>query len=185
MRLSGESRALFLPGFISRLPKAARFSAALRLAIWRAPESSRYLIEGTISRSRRAIARESWQSHCETKPRRSPKAEGSGAPKGAIVLAALARRGSAPCDRCARLPALHSGACQSERTLQLSPGRASRDQQATQALPAPSIALKPGTWRSGRNTGGIDTRTARERGYKPRPQEPHSLHQSAVTGRRP
>jgi hypothetical protein len=23
------------------------------------------------------------------------------------------------------------------------------------------------------------------RGYKPRPQEPHSLHQSAVTGRRP
>jgi hypothetical protein len=26
---------------------------------------------------------------------------------------------------------------------------------------------------------------ARERGYKPRPQAPHSLHRSAVTGRRP
>jgi hypothetical protein len=24
--------------------------------------------------------------------------------------------------------------------------------------------------------------TARERGYEPRPQEPHSLHDSAVTG---
>ena len=35
------------------------------------------------------------------------------------------------------------------------------------------------------NAGGDDARTARERGYKPRPQEPHSLHQLAVTGRRP
>ena len=29
----------------------------------------------------------------------------------------------------ARLPALHSGACQSDRTLQLSPGRASRERE--------------------------------------------------------
>ena len=50
------------------------------------------------------------------------------------------------------------------------------------ALPAPSLALKPGTWLAGLNAGGDDTRTARERGYEPRPQEPHSLRQSAVTG---
>jgi hypothetical protein len=55
----------------------------------------------------------------------------------------------------------------------------------TQALPAPSIALKRSTPRAGRIAGGNDARTARERGYKPRPQEPHSLHQSAVTARRP
>jgi hypothetical protein len=54
-----------------------------------------------------------------------------------------------------------------------------------QALPAPSIALKPNTWRPGRNARGVDARTARERGHKPRPQEPHSLHPTAVTGRRP
>ena len=53
------------------------------------------------------------------------------------------------------------------------------------ALSAPSIALKPNTWRPGRNAGWVDARAARERGYKPRPQEPHSLHPTAVTGRRP
>jgi hypothetical protein len=46
----------------------------------------------------------------------------------------------------------------------------------TQALPAPSFALKQGTLRPGRDAGGDDARTARERGYKPRPQEPHPLH---------
>jgi hypothetical protein len=45
----------------------------------------------------------------------------------------------------------------------------------TRVLPAPPIALKRGTPRAGRNAGRIDARTARERGYKPRPQEPHSL----------
>jgi hypothetical protein len=54
--------------------------------------------------------------------------------------------------------------------------------ERTQALPAPSFALKRSTPRAGRYAGGDDARTARERGYKPRPQEPHSLHQSAVTG---
>ena len=53
------------------------------------------------------------------------------------------------------------------------------------ALPSLRIALKRGTSRAGRYAGGDDARTARERGYKPRPQEPHSLHQLAVTGRRP
>jgi hypothetical protein len=51
-----------------------------------------------------------------------------------------------------------------------------------QVLPAPSPALKRSTPRAGRNAGGDDARTARKRGYKPRLQEPHSLHQSAVTG---
>ena len=48
--------------------------------------------------------------------------------------------------------------------------------ERTKALPAPSTALKRSTSRAGRNAGGDDARTARERGYKPRPQEPHSLH---------
>jgi len=85
---------------------------------------------------------------------------------------------------CARLPALHRGACRSERT----PDSAQAVLHATKrlpALPAASIALKQGTLRAGRDAGGIDARTARERGYKPRPQEPHSLHPTAVTGRRP
>jgi len=43
------------------------------------------------------------------------------------------------------------------------------------ALPTPSIALKQSTLRAGRSAGGDDARTARERDYKPRPQEPHSL----------
>jgi len=47
------------------------------------------------------------------------------------------------------------------------------------------IALKRCTSHAGRHAGGDDARTARERGYKPRPQEPHSPHRSAVTGRRP
>jgi hypothetical protein len=41
--------------------------------------------------------------------------------------------------------------------------------------PAPPIALKRSTPLAGPNAGGDDARTARERGYKPRPQEPHSL----------
>jgi hypothetical protein len=57
--------------------------------------------------------------------------------------------------------------------------------ERTQALPAPSVALKRSTPRAGRNPGGNDAQAARERGYKPRPQEPHSPHPTAVTGRRP
>src|SRR5208282_6920920 len=41
------------------------------------------------------------------------------------------------------------------------------------------------TSRAGHYAGRVDARTARERGYKPRPQEPHSPHRTAVTGRRP
>jgi hypothetical protein len=45
----------------------------------------------------------------------------------------------------------------------------------TRLLPASSIALKRSTPLPGRYAGRDDARTARERGYKPRPQEPHSL----------
>ena len=54
--------------------------------------------------------------------------------------------------------------------------------ERTRALPAPSITLKRSTPRPGRSAGGVDARAARERGYEPRPEEPHPLHQSAVTG---
>ena len=84
----------------------------------------------------------------------------------------------------ARLPALRGGSCRSDRTLRLSPGRASRDEVRRRYLRL-WIALKRGTPRAGHSTGGNDARTARGRGYKPRPQEPHSPHPTAVTGRRP
>ena len=48
-----------------------------------------------------------------------------------------------------------------------------------------SVALKPSTWLADRSVGGVVTRTARERGYKPRPQEPLPPHQSAVAGDTP
>ena len=84
----------------------------------------------------------------------------------------------------ARLPALRCGACPaSER--QDSAQAALHAKHDAKALPPLRIALKRGTSRPGRCAGGDDARTARERGYKPRPQEPHSLHQLAVTGQRP
>jgi hypothetical protein len=38
------------------------------------------------------------------------------------------------------------------------------------------------TSRTGHSAGRVDAQAARERSYKPRPQEPHSPYQSAVTG---
>jgi hypothetical protein len=86
----------------------------------------------------------------------------------------------------ARLAALHRGACLGDRTPRLNPGRASRERRV-QALPARHrpIALKRSTSRAGHSAGGDDAWTARERGDKPRPQEPHSSRQSAVTGDAP
>jgi hypothetical protein len=66
------------------------------------------------------------------------KAEGGGAPKGASNqfrasqtsfrgLRNPSARGSGPMSGAVRLPALHRGACQSDRTLRLSPGRVSRE----------------------------------------------------------
>jgi len=59
--------------------------------------------------------------------------------------------------------------------------RFTRNKRDTQALPAPSFALKRSTPRPGHTAGGDDARTARERGYKSRPQEPHSLHVPGVS----
>ena len=50
-----------------------------------------------------------------------------------------------------------------------------RANERMRALPTPSLPLKQGTLRSGRDAGGDDARTARERSHKLRPQEPHSL----------
>jgi hypothetical protein len=57
-----------------------------------------------------------------------------------------------------------------------------RANERTQALSAPSITLKRCTSCPGRSAGGDDARAARERSYELRPQEPHSLHRSAVAG---
>jgi hypothetical protein len=47
--------------------------------------------------------------------------------------------------------------------------------ERTQALPAPSLALKRSTSRAGRYAGGVDARIARERSDEPRPRGPHAL----------
>jgi hypothetical protein len=62
----------------------------------------------------------------------------------------------------------HRGTCCSERTPQLSPGHASRETRGCGSYPQPSLALKQGTLRPGRNAGGDDARTARERVTNPR-----------------
>jgi hypothetical protein len=51
--------------------------------------------------------------------------------------------------------------------------------------PPHAVPVQRSTSRAGHSAGRTDARAAWERGYKPRPREPHSLHRSAVTGRRP
>jgi len=48
--------------------------------------------------------------------------------------------------------------------------------------PPSAVPVQRGTPQAGRNAGRTDARTARVRGYKPRPREPHPPRQSAVTG---
>jgi len=61
----------------------------------------------------------------------------------------------------ARLSALHRGSCLGQLP-KLDPGRASRD-AVRRRYPHLGIALKRSTSRAGRNAGGVDARTARER----------------------
>ena len=61
----------------------------------------------------------------------------------------------------ARLSALHRGACLGHLP-KLDPGRASRD-AVRRRWPRLGVALKRSTSRAGRNAGGVDARTARER----------------------
>src|ERR1051326_141825 len=63
------------------------------------------------------------------------------------------------------------------------PGRASREREDA-GVTRSSLAPKPSTWHPDRNVEGVDTRTARERGYKPRPQEPHSLRLTGAPSRK-
>jgi hypothetical protein len=99
------------------------------------------------------------------------KIKGGGAPVGATVPWGLATQRMSP-SHCAsgeaarpagraRLSALHRGAC-SGQLPKLDPGRASRD-AVRRRYPHLGTALKRSTSRAGRNAGGVDARTARER----------------------
>ena len=128
--------------------------------------------------SRRACASEFCQPRRQSKidspPANKPreakrrKAQSSHWPRGLNKRCRLPRpaRGSALFSGRARLPALHRGSDRSALTL----GSAQAALHATKrmrALPAPSIALKRSTSHAGRNAGGDDARTARERLAKP------------------
>jgi hypothetical protein len=125
-------------------------------------------------------------------------AEGSGAPKGAYSSGPCLRSTAArlaTADKCTQsahsclrsaLAFRRSTSALAEATERFNSAQAALHAIGrVRALPTPPIALKRCTSRAGRHAGGDDARTARERGYKPRPQEPHSLHQSAVTGDAP
>jgi hypothetical protein len=148
--------------------------------------------------SRRAPAPE----FCSRTPRllASPKKEGGGAPKGASsqcprraircrhlkVLRARCPHPTLPRTRRRAgrgLASRRSAAALAKATERFGSAQAALHAKGrAPALPAPSIALKRSTPRPGRSAGGDDARAARERSYELRPQEPHSLHQSAVTG---
>jgi len=111
--------------------------------------------------------------------------KGGRAPKGAILhWPCRAGHGSAPrtmrfrepsASGRARLPALHRGSPRGAFLRRDSVQAALRADERMRALPAPSFALKQSTLHPGRHAGGDDARNARERGDRPRPQEPPSL----------
>jgi len=90
----------------------------------------------------------------------SKKIRGGRAPEGANGLAASSGCGARWTQR-ARLSAPYRGSC-SGQLPKLDPGRASRD-AVRRRYPRLGIALKRSTSRAGRNAGGVDARTARER----------------------
>jgi hypothetical protein len=144
-----------------------------------------------ISFSRRVFAPEFLASHC-TKAFAPKKIKGGGAPTGALRITnraapnrryrlpmLRARRAPRNCDVTAatrfgraRLSALRRGFPRAALgCTRFGPGRASREREDT-GVTRSSFAPKPSTWHPDRNVEGVDTRTARERDYKPRPQEP-------------
>ena len=150
------------------------------------------------SHSRDAAASELCKTTARTTARNlvASKKEGGGAPKGAPTMSAphiqalpleraraqtrgFAAEPPAP----ARLPALHRGSCLATECFD-SAQAALHAIERERALPAPSIALKPSTWLAGRNAGGDDARTARERSVSLRPREPHSLPSVSTLGRK-
>jgi len=175
----------------------ARAKVVAELIASRSLSSGRPLrAEPVGSHGRSALAARTRPSFCSPprskKIRRPAKEKGGGAPKGASNRCP---RGAV---RCCHLRALRArkrpdvggrspsgaptaalaGATERSRSAQA----ALRAKERTQALPAPSIALKRSTPRPGHSAGGDDARAARERSYELRPQEPHPLRQSAVTG---
>ena len=168
---------------------------ALATGCARRSERFRFLMVATIgrlydmrSRSRDAHAPEVCPSHFkkalptrEAERRQARILEtapaGAAAPSVSSAFARKIRRGLASRRSTAAL------ATQINAMAQPRPGFLGR--AAKRALPAAAVPVQRGTSRTGRNAGRLDTRTAREQGYKPRPQEPHPPHRSAVTGRRP
>jgi hypothetical protein len=132
--------------------------------------------------SRGVLATRRRPSFCAPPPRHRKilssreRPQGGGAPKGASIHCPRGAIG------CRHLKALRArkrairgalafrrsdrGACQSDRTLQLSPGRASRERQGA-GVTAPPIALKRSTPRPGRSAGGDDAGTATARVTRP------------------
>ncbi len=145
---------------------------------------------GQEKRSRGASAPEFCSPPRRRKFRPPAKNKGGGAPKGA------SNQCPRSAIRCCHLKALaarkrpdvggHSPSGAPTAALAKATEHSSSAQAALRArsgrrrYPHHSIALKRSTPRPGRSAGGDDARTARGRGYKPRPQEPHSLHRSAV-----
>jgi hypothetical protein len=149
-------------------------------------------LRGRIKQSRSRGACASELCHASPKqalPNASPT-KGGGAPRGASihgprhqtrVATRLASGAGAASSETARLSALHRGA---------PPRRLPRPCFLRLACggryPPCAVPVQRCTSRAGHCAGRpMLPGTARERSYKPRPQEPHSLHQSAVTGRRP
>ena len=123
---------------------------------------------------------------CPSCSRTAASKKGGGAPKGALVAAALAQqaerrlgcasRRAAPFGSRARLPALYRGSRQKPCGLWLSP--VSRFMVADNRS-APRAAS---SWQTGDVAGRASFRTARGRSYEPHPGHRSRSHQSAVTG---
>ncbi len=106
-----------------------------------------------------------------------PEQQGGGAPKGAHPLAASLQTGLRRVrNRLLKRQRLLREPLAFRRSAAALAGASERSSSAQaalhatkrmQALPAPSIALKPGTWRPGHNAGRVDARTARERVTSP------------------
>jgi len=99
-------------------------------------------------------------------------------------MAVLLRSTAAASAEAARLSALRGGACRNITSrLNLGPCLLRRRMRVNAIASGHSAVAAPHA--PVVLPEGMMPKAARERGYKPRPQEPHSLHQLAVTGRRP
>ena len=147
------------------------------------------LSRGRISNSVLAMR---WHPSCGHGTPRNfspPKNKGGGAPIGANVWSRATPADVATGQCSGRGRAAWRSPLAFRRSTAALVAATERFDSARAALPASParsdprrLALKRSTSRSGRNAARVDARTARERGYEPRPQEPPSLHRSAVAG---